>query len=132
MPSLFRAARCWAQRADFFIDTLSRSYFVQKVFTECALKYPVKYDIIIVPNEREVEHMTIKQLPMIYNVDKIRVYVKNGLVAELWVGQMGISWYYENDDRLKPFLDRKVEELSISIDGCLSETVVLEIFYYKF
>lgn len=76
--------------------------------------------------------MTIKQLPMVYNVDKIRVYVKNGLVAELWVGQMGIQWYYENDDRLKAFLDREIEALDISIDGCLSETIVLEIFYYKF
>ena len=70
----------------------------------------------------------LNQVPLIYNIDKIRVYKGNALVAELWIGQHSSQWYFENDERTKPLLENYINEMSICIEGCLSEIVVLEIF----
>ena len=70
----------------------------------------------------------LNQVPFIYNLDKIRLYKDNRLVAEFWIGQYSPQWYFENDERIKPLLENYIEELSILIEGGLSEITVLEIF----
>ena len=64
--------------------------------------------------------MTIKSIPLIYNVDKIRIYDDNLLKCE--------RWYHDRHLIPDKFQTRKIESLSISVEGCLSEVVVLEIF----
>ena len=72
--------------------------------------------------------MKVKNIPLIYNVDKIRLYVDNLFVADTWCGGHGLVWYIENHEKMKEYLDRRVESMAISVEGCLSEVVVLEIF----
>ena len=72
--------------------------------------------------------MLIKQLPMIYNLDQVRIYKnKGGLLADFWIGQQDINWYLKNDENLAPLREEKIQDMAIQIEGCLSETVVLEI-----
>ena len=70
----------------------------------------------------------LNQVPLIYNLDKIRVYKGNAPVAEFWVGQYSPQWYFENDERTKSLLENYINEMSICIEGCLSEITVLEIY----
>ena len=52
--------------------------------------------------------MKVKNIPLIYNVDKIRLYVDNLFVADTWCGGHGLVWYIENHEKMKEYLDRKV------------------------
>ena len=70
----------------------------------------------------------LNQIPLIYNLDKIRLYKGNTFVAEFWVGQYSPQWYFENDERTKPLLENYIEAMSICIEGCLSDVAVLEIY----
>ena len=70
----------------------------------------------------------LNQLPHIYNVDKLRVYDLCGLVAEINIGTHHLLWYLENDIRARLLLERTINEMSVCIEGCLSEIVVLEIY----
>ena len=70
----------------------------------------------------------LNQLPHIYNIDKLRVYDKCGLAAEINVGGHHLLWYLENDIRARLLLERTIDEMTISLEGCLSEIVVLEIY----
>lgn len=72
--------------------------------------------------------MLIKQLPMIYNLDQVRIYKnKGGLLADFGIGQQDITWYLKNNENYAPLLDAKIHDMAIQIEGCLSETIVLEI-----
>ena len=70
----------------------------------------------------------LNQVPLIYNLDKVRVYKGNALVAEFWVGQYSPQWYFENDERTKPLLEDYIEAMSIVTEGCLSTINTLEIY----
>lgn len=71
--------------------------------------------------------MRFNQLPMIYNVDKIRLYRNNRLIAEKWVGGHSILWYFQEDEYTKMYLTYLIDNMSIVIEGALSEIIVLEI-----
>ena len=72
--------------------------------------------------------MTIKQLPLIYNLDEVRIYKDHGgLLATIYIGQERLSWYLENNENYAPLLDAKIKDMAVQIEGCLSETAVLEI-----
>lgn len=73
--------------------------------------------------------MTLAQLPLIYNVDKIRIYANHLLKAEQWLGAQSIGWYAKECEQIKEFANRKIEDMAISVEGCLSEVIVLEIFF---
>jgi hypothetical protein len=72
--------------------------------------------------------MTRAQLPLIYNLDKFRIYDNHLLKVEEWLGAQSIGWYVKECEHLKEFANRKVEDMTICIEGCFSEVVVLEIF----
>ena len=70
----------------------------------------------------------LNQLPHIYNIDKVRIWADNKFFAEINVGAHHFVWYFENDERTKGLLERKIEEMTIALEGCLGTVVVLEIF----
>ena len=71
----------------------------------------------------------LNQLPHIYNIDKLRIYnAVNRLVAEINVGSHYLLWYLENDERIKPYLERKMNEMTVYSEGVLAEVIVLEIY----
>ena len=70
----------------------------------------------------------LNQLPNIYNIDRLRVYKDNLFIAEIDVGAHHLLWYLQNDERTKPLLNEKINEMSVSIEGCLCEIATLEIF----
>ncbi len=72
--------------------------------------------------------MKLRNLPLIYNVDKIRLYVDGLYVTATWCGGHGLLWYIENNEEMKIYLDRKIDSMAICVEGCLSDVVVLEIF----
>ena len=72
--------------------------------------------------------MTIKSIPNIIGVDKVRVYQNNKLLAEQWIGGAGLSWYFEEVETLKPFAVQMIDRIEMCIEGCLSEVLVCEIF----
>ena len=72
--------------------------------------------------------MTVKNLPNIVGIDKVRVYQGNVLLVEQWIGGARLSWYFEEVEILKQFAEQMVDYLEICIEGCLSEVLVCEIF----
>lgn len=73
--------------------------------------------------------MTLAQLPLIYNLDKFRIYDNFLLKAEQWLGAQSIDWYVKECDNLKEYANRKIDSMEISVEGCLSDVIVLEIFF---
>lgn len=72
--------------------------------------------------------MKIKNLPKITNVDGIKVYRNNELVAEQWVGCYPLVWYFQEEPQLKAFLDCEVEELNMEIVSSYDYCIVCEIY----
>ena len=72
--------------------------------------------------------MKLGSIPHIYNIDKIKVYRYNKLLQEVWVGHHALGWHIKEDEVLREYTGNVVEEMSIIIEGCLSEIIVLEIF----
>ena len=72
--------------------------------------------------------MKLKDLPMIYNLDKIRVWNGNRNIAELYTGNHSPVWYLKEDARTKDLLNHKIDEMAIVCEGCLGLIVVLEIY----
>lgn len=70
----------------------------------------------------------LSQLPHIYNIDKLRIWADNKLVAEMYVGSHHLVWYLAHDERTKDLLERKIDEMTIALEGCLGTVVTLEIF----
>lgn len=72
--------------------------------------------------------MTIKQLPMIYNLDEVRIYKDHGgLLATINIGQQHLDWYLKNNETYCYLREAKIKDMAVQIKDCLSETVVLEI-----
>jgi hypothetical protein len=71
--------------------------------------------------------MTIKNIPNIIGIDKIRIYQDNKVLAEQWIGGARLSWYFEEVEVLKPFNEQLIDYMEICIEGCLSEYLVCEI-----
>ena len=72
--------------------------------------------------------MKLKDLPMIYNLDKIRVWNGNRKIAELYTGSHSPVWYLKEDERTKDLLNHKIDEMAVVCEGCLGLLVVLEIY----
>ena len=72
--------------------------------------------------------MKLKDLPMIYNLDKMRLWDGNKLIAEIFVGSHAPTFYLQEDERTKNLLTNKIAEMSIVCEGCLGLEVVLEIY----
>ena len=73
--------------------------------------------------------MKLKDIPMIYNLDKIRIYQHNTKIEEFY-----IETFAKTADEIKRAIKRSVwdngviEYLDIRIEGELSTIVVLEIY----
>ena len=74
--------------------------------------------------------MNALSLPPITGIDKIKVYHNGKLLAEQWAGGASLTWYFKECETLKPFADKTIQEMSICIEGCLSEIVVCEIILF--
>lgn len=72
--------------------------------------------------------MTVKNLPNIVGIDKVRVYQDNKVRAEQWIGGARLSWYFEEIEVLKPFAEQMIDYMEICIEGCLAEVLVCEIW----
>ena len=72
--------------------------------------------------------MVVKNIPCIVGIDKIRVYQGNKVCAEQWIGSNRLSWYFEEDEVLKPFANSEVDYLGMCIEGCIAEVLVCEIY----
>jgi hypothetical protein len=67
----------------------------------------------------------VKDIPQIYNIDIVRIYQENRLCGEAWIGS-SLPMYLE--EKFPEYLEATVNEMSISVEGVLSENVVLEIY----
>ena len=85
---------------------------------------------VIIDTEREVQIMNALSLPPITGIDKIKVYHNNKLLAEQWAGGASLTWYFKECETLKPYNEQTIQEMSICIEGCLSEIVVCEIILF--
>ena len=75
--------------------------------------------------------MTIKDLPIIYNLDRVRVYNKNGLVSSFnRNSRYGLVEQVEQH-RTQLFtgniVNEKIDSMSICVEGMADNVVVLEI-----
>lgn len=76
--------------------------------------------------------MTIKELPLIYNVDKVEVYNKRGLVSSFWRdSKFSLAEQVEyNRTQLigaDNVLNEKIESMEICVSGISENVVTLEI-----
>lgn len=69
--------------------------------------------------------MKLKDLPMIYNLDKMRLWDGNKLIAEIYVGAHAPTFYLQEDERTKNLLTRKIDAMAILHEDCFG---VLEIY----
>lgn len=69
--------------------------------------------------------MKLKDLPMIYNLDKMRLWDGNKLIAEIYVGVHAPTFYLQEDERTKNLLTRKIDAMAILHEDCFG---VLEIY----
>ena len=77
--------------------------------------------------------MTIKELPLIYNVDKVAVYNKIGIVSSFWRNsRISLAEQVEyNRTQLigaKNVLNEKIESMGICVSGISENVVTLEIY----
>lgn len=78
--------------------------------------------------------MTIKDLPLIYNVDKVAVYNKRGLVSSFWRdSKFGLAEQIERNrtqlsDSARNAINEKIESMSICVSGIADNVVTLEIY----
>lgn len=76
--------------------------------------------------------MTIKQLPRICGTEILRIYKNNKKVVETWINGASLHSFLEENSYIKQFVDEEVDYIDICIEGCLSETLVMEIFLKSF
>lgn len=69
--------------------------------------------------------MKLKDLPMIYNLDKMRLWDGNKLIAEIYVGSHAPTFYLQEDERTRHLLNRKIDAMAVL---CKDYLGVLEIY----
>lgn len=78
--------------------------------------------------------MTIKELPLIYNVDKVAVYNKRGLVSSFWRNsKIGLAEQVEHNrtqlsDSARNAINKKIESMGICVSGLSKDVITLEIY----
>ena len=78
--------------------------------------------------------MTIKDLPLIYNVDKVAVYNKRGLVSSFWrdskfsLAEQVERYRTQLSDEAREATNRKIESMGICVSGISEDVVTLEIY----
>ena len=78
--------------------------------------------------------MTIKELPLIYNVDKVAVYNKRGLVSSFWRdSKLGLAEQVERYrtqllDSARNAINEKIKSMGICVSGIADNVVTLEIY----
>lgn len=76
--------------------------------------------------------MTIRQLPRIYRTEELRIYRGNEVVVEASVSGASLQNFMEENSYAKQFADEEVDYIEICIEGCLGETLVMEIYLKNF
>ena len=71
-------------------------------------------------------NIKLKDLPIIYNVDKLRLYKDNRLIGETWVGS-SLRMYIE--EKFPHCLDYVIDNMSFCVDGYLCPVQILEIYF---
>lgn len=72
--------------------------------------------------------MTIMGMPRICGTEKLRLYDGNKIVAETWINGASVASFVEENLVLKQYANREIDYVEICTDGCLSETLVMEIY----
>lgn len=78
--------------------------------------------------------MTIKDLPLIYNVDKVAVYNKRGLVSSFWrdskfsLAEQVERYRTQLSEEARDVLNKKIESMGICVSGISENVVTLEIY----
>lgn len=73
--------------------------------------------------------MKIKELPLVYNVDKIRAYKDNKKIAD-FVVESGLHITTQIERKLpRGGAEWKVASMGVVVEGVLAEVVVLEIYF---
>ena len=70
--------------------------------------------------------MTIKQLPRICGTEQLRIYKNNEVVVDTWINGASLHSFLEENSYIKQFADAEVDYIDICVEGCLSETLVME------
>ena len=78
--------------------------------------------------------MTIKDLPLIYNLDKVAVYNKRGLVSSFWrdrkfsLAEQVERYRTQLSDEARDVLNKKIESMGICVSGISENVITLEIY----
>jgi len=78
--------------------------------------------------------MTIKELPLIYNVDKVAVYNKRGLVSSFWrdpkfgLAEQVERYHTQLSDSARNVLNEKIGSMGICVSGISEDVITLEIY----
>ena len=78
--------------------------------------------------------MTIKDIPLIYNLDKVAVYNKRGLVSSFWrdrkfsLAEQVERYRTQLSDESRDVLNKKIESMGICVSGISENIVTLEIY----
>lgn len=78
--------------------------------------------------------MTIKDLPLIYNLDRVEVYNKQGLVSSFWrdskfsLAEQVERYRTQLSDEARDILNRKIESMGLTVEGITDDVIVLAIY----
>ena len=72
--------------------------------------------------------MTIMEIPKICGTEKLRLYADYELVAETWINGASVTPFVEENLVLKQYANREIDYIEICVEGCLNETLIMEIF----
>lgn len=78
--------------------------------------------------------MTIKDLPLIYNLDKVEVYNKKGIVSSFWrdskfsLAEQVERYRTQLSDEARDVLNRKIESMGLTVEGISDDVIVLAIY----
>ena len=74
--------------------------------------------------------MKVKELPLIYNIDKVRAYKDNKKIADFKV-ESGWHLTTQIENHLpKDGGEYKIASMGILVEGILTEVIVLELYLY--
>ena len=78
--------------------------------------------------------MTIKDLPLIYNLDKVAVYNKHGLISSFWrdskfsLAEQVERYRTQLSDEAREATNKQIESMGICVSGISEDVVTLEIY----